>query len=686
MFCRVNKMFFYLFLRFFLNLSLLLLFLLCSCVLCGYVCAESPEQQTDAVLFFFSGTQEVRTTFVNDSKRQVFLESLWSPSLVSADGVVVAFSAAFFTLNKFDSGVVAKYIWTEESSWVRDITMTRGNNLITQMVVPREEKLDNTYYSRTPIAVTKGNKIYLLVLNHKTMTCHACIENNYDFELELMVGEIQLTGDTEAAKNTIEWEKNENMSILMTQELKNKSLNVPLFDVTRSSFLTDDGTIGFYLRVKRGNKWGSAIMYAKETLNGMTWDWSYVDVPDNCLYNYFYFWKGQLNLLPILCSGDRRDVRASADMGKTWTNSDGVFLRLFNNSDDAGDFTTVTIGNKTILLFTQEINDGFDIRGNKLNMWFFDGARIYNVGPIIKNYAEIAHGGSLLYINDVLLSLYYVEDNFQRGVFFADHKDKVQLIKSVLNAWSRTDAYLLQLCNVSTTQAISFSQSTCVTPIPIDGLIGFLSNATNEDNTRWRDEYLYVDASVKEGTKVEGGFTFDTPGSGAKWSVGSHWREKKYNFGKHGLTIVATVTLHDVVHNDCVPLLTVGRVNYGANERQGLFFCRDKKWKVVLSRNYNASVVNEGETNKSYSVALVLLSNCSSLLVYVDGALLLRVPSGSSLVKGISCDVENIFIGGYDNNNNGGVGNLTAADRLTVTNVFLYNRQLGDAEINALRV
>ncbi|RNC57439.1 trans-sialidase, partial [Trypanosoma cruzi] len=118
----------------------------------------------------------------------------------------------------------------------------------------------------------------------------------------------------------------------------------------------------------------------------------------------------------------------------------------------------------------------------------------------------------------------------------------------------------------------------------------FLSG--NFSDTTWRDEYLGVNATVKENdvggkkaTLHEGGVTFQ--GAWAQWPVGSQGENQLYYFANHNFTLVATVSVHEVPEGD-TPISVIGMkmkdngktvllgLSYNNKETKWILLCGEK--------------------------------------------------------------------------------------------------------------
>lgn len=358
-------------------------------------------------------------------------------------------------------------------------------------------------------------------------------------------------------------------------------------------------------------------------------------------------------------------------MGATWTEAVGPFSRLWDGLQKNDGLTTATIGNKTVLLSTHLREKKRHTKWEyEIRLRLADGNRVHDLGPIVTDANLVASSG-LVYANGELFLLHKGGTMTSRSIFFTRLDDKLESIRSVLRTWAENDAYLLKPRNaVTAPQGASSDSTPCPAPVPTDGLVGFLSSKGS--STCWRDEYHYVNATVRNGTRVGNGFRFSLGGAGARWPVGQEHLGVRYNFSRYGFAVAATVTIHEVPVGDR-PLLTVGGA--GGRRRLGLWYDRDGQWKVMSEGDREATQAGDWATNRVYEVAFMLRNG--RFFAHVDG----KPVGGLSYVPAPGeelSSIKDILIGGY--------GDDSAKDtvsHVTVTNVLLYNRPLNDTELEA---
>lgn len=658
----------------------LFFYLLLACHMCGVVyCGGGGGNSTQSktVDLFVPGKTKV-TYHLDDEKVELGVNYLYSPFFVDIDGVIVVLAEAQCGVrHKKNTCVVAKYVTANGTNWANnDVIENNGGDWETQLFT--KEKNENLYYFQhsRPIGVLKGDDIYLLVLNYNLSTNESHINEaaNKSWSLELVVGEV--THDkSQATGISIEWETLEDFSATLNEQFSNESLSLAPPHNYSFALVSENGTLVFVVGANKENKNVSAFIYLKGKGDKRELNMSYAEITDD--YNSpfsLFFWSEKLIMIPTHTGKDGESkVRKSLDMGKTWTYEFEPKVHLWNNLQDKNDFIIATVKNKNLLLFTQQksVKTSAD-KKQEVSLWFMDGSRVYEVGHIFSYDNRLIFSG-LLYGNDKLFFFLQQEEfngenyNGSTRLFLITLEDKLEKIKNLLNEWDKTQKKLTQPC----------TEILCVTPMPINGLVSYLSNNTGGDV--WRDEYLSVDAVVQNGKKVHNGFRFRGPGAGAEWPVSLRGYDKKYDFARFGLTVVARVAVHKIPSDDR-PLLTVADLDE-SHQRLGLWYSKGKKWKLKLKKGGEAhtdswSSYHTWEKNKAYRVALVIHKGI--IAGYIEGndmGAVLRVSSSEKRLF----DPEKIFIGEY-----GYSAPDTTDAHVTVTDVILYNRPLSAKELEAL--
>ncbi|EKF32715.1 trans-sialidase, putative, partial [Trypanosoma cruzi marinkellei] len=331
--------------------------------------------------------------------------------------------------------------------------------------------------------------------------------------------------------------------------------------------------------------------------------------------------------------------------------------------------------------------------------------RIYDVGPISAENENVA-ASTLLYAADKTSSLkelrevkgklycsYEVAAEGGRyNVAFVDLTEKLEEMRKVLAAWKEKDAYIVK--EYSCGNEMDTWPLRCDDSDLTKGLVGFLSN-TSTGNT-WSDEYLCVNATVKNGEPVaEGGLTFKGPGAGAEWPVGKKGQNVPYHFANERFTLVATVSIHEVPKENSSPIPLMG-VKLSETDSKlvfGLSYTHDKKWRVAFNGSFRVPSrrVFEWKPNTKYHLALRMGSD-GGLMVYVDGETIydsefdyrregdedkneLFDEKLRRLMR--SHSISHMYIGGDSER---------ASDNIhvTVSNVLLYSRSFSNAKLTAL--
>lgn len=629
-------------------LSLLLLLMVAFYITCGPVHANNSTQ-LNSVYVFVPRETSVPWRADNVVRYKVVLE-FDMPSIVAADGVMVVLARVFYDDIERYSDIVASSLETGETDWVRRATANNGANWKSELAT-RGVRGRAGYLLRNHAAVIKNSKIYLL----STYTSYG--GGGYS-AFRISVGEIKDSNTTQRRNTTIEWKQFNTESTVFTRHFKMHAKTNPSGDYL-NGFLLDDGTIVYVLESRNNeNENVPAVVYSRGPRHESGLVLSYVGTVGE--RSSFFPWKGKLIKITE-CPGETQKMLESGSYGRTWRNAVGPLSRLWDNLRGKQYFITTAIENKTLLLSAQVRQLGTDAeKREETILWFTDGNRVHNVGPAYFGPDTVVFHG-LVYTNGELFSL-HKDNSGTRGVLFTHLKDKLDKIKFVLSAWEKTDGFVLQLCD-GTGEFNVF----CTT----DGLVGFLSNNTNEDATSWHDEYLFANATVIGGIRVENGFTFNEVGAGAKWRIATEGCDKQYNFLTHGLTVMATVTINHVPENDA-PLLTVGSGVNDGGMRTGLWYSKNQEWKLMCDGDNEMESGLSWVPNKTYHLSLVLHNNktitAQIRFGHVKHSLTHILAHGENFP-----DVESIFIGGY-NEERDTTGR--AVSHVTVTNVFLYNRPL----------
>ncbi|EKG00339.1 trans-sialidase, putative, partial [Trypanosoma cruzi] len=286
-----------------------------------------------------------------------------------------------------------------------------------------------------------------------------------------------------------------------------------------------------------------------------------------------------------------------------------------------------------------------------------------------------------------LIALYEKKDDEGKpspGMVSVPLTAQLQRVKEVLATWKKADDLVSKLCPSSAEKEGS-PDNACSAVKVTDGLVGFLSGNFSENT--WRDEYLGVNATVKnneggkKATKTSDGVKFT--GAWAEWPVGSQGENQLYHFANYNFTLVATVSIHGAPQEEGSPISLMGvKVSDDKNSvLLGLSYEKEKKkWRFLCGDGQNKEHSRTGEEETTHQVVL-MLQNGTHGSAYVDGE---RVGGDVSCELKVteSNEISHFYIGG-DGNSAGGVSAVQDVS-VTVSNVLLYNRPLDDSEITAL--
>ncbi|EKG02278.1 trans-sialidase, putative [Trypanosoma cruzi] len=388
----------------------------------------------------------------------------------------------------------------------------------------------------------------------------------------------------------------------------------------------------------------------------------------------------------IDCVNDQR-VYDSRDMGTTWTEAIGTLPGVWVNSqsEDYWDASphvdaliTATIEGRKVMLYTQRRYASGE-NANLLYLWVTDSNRTFSVGPIgMDNAGKEELAGSLLYSDGYLHLLQRRANDKGSVISLARLTEELSTIKSVLSTWSRKDVFFSSLS------------------IPTAGLVAVLSDAANSDT--WNDEYLCLNAKVNKAVKVADGFQLTEPESRVMWPVNIRDDNVRHVSLSHDFTLVASVTIEEVPSEDS-PLLTTESFDAGPEYIMRLSYTADNKWETMF-KGETTTRGGTWEAGKEYQVVLMLQGNKAS--VYIDGESLGEEESLSTDERPL--DVADFCFGACDIGDDGvnddeeeepspeepspeesSPKEIGKKPRVTVTNVFLYNRPLNFTELTAIK-
>ncbi|RNF03600.1 putative trans-sialidase [Trypanosoma cruzi] len=441
----------------------------------------------------------------------------------------------------------------------------------------------------------------------------------------------------------------------------------------------------------------SLIIYSsKEVTN---WNLSKGASEGGCSVPSVVEWKDKLMMMTA-CDDGRRRVYEIGDKGDSWTEALGTLSRVWGNRKGnekavGSGFTTAKIGDgvddnkKNVMLVTLPVySNEKGKKKSELRLWLTDNTHIVDIGPVSREDDEDVAASALLYKsgnnNEELIALYEKKGAGaipSLGMVSVRLTEQLQRVKEVLTTWKEVNGIVSKLCPSENAKESPLSETACSPTFKItEGLVGFLSG--NFSDGTWRDEYLGVNATVTKeeaAEKKDNGVKFT--GAWAEWPVGKQGENQLYHFANYNFTLVATVSIHNVPkEGTTIPLIGV-KINDGGNNPVllGLSYNRERKWQVLCSGQTTTEHSSTWEPQTQYQVAIVL-QNEKQGSAYVDGK---SVGDESCVLKiADSKEISHFYIGG-DGGNAENTGSREGVS-VTVTNVLLYNRLLGDTELTAL--
>ncbi|EAN82288.1 trans-sialidase, putative [Trypanosoma cruzi] len=646
--------------------------LLLVTTMCCATCRATPAKENDGNsdlrgvqelqwvdLFVPQTTQVLPKKGTGSSGRDSFV----SPSLVSAGGVIAAFAegrmmAEYGTndvpIKHFSSEVVAEYI-DSAWEWPTLVEKVKKDTWKPQTVLGKAGGKESLDVVRHPTTTMKDNRVFLLVGSTALSPVNGSWKEG-SLELKLVVGEVTKPSADSEPSEWIKW--GEVQSPVQRTTLAAQGRKLTEFIASGGSgVLMEDGTIVFSLMAMNEKNDGvySMIIYSKD--NGSTWSLSNSVSPAKCGSPRITEWEGSL-LMIVDCENGQR-VYESRDMGTAWTEATGILPGVWakpqpedskNLSLHVEALITAIIAERKVMLYIQRGYASVEKRERALYLWVTDNNRSFYFGPVgIDTAVRWEFTSSLLYSGGNL-HLLQRRDNDKGGVISLSRlTEELKEIESVLSTWSQKDVFFSNLS------------------IPTAGLVAVLSNASVSDGT-WNDEYLCLNATVTNATKVEDGFQLTEPDSGVMWPANTRGDNVRHVFLSHNLTLVASVTI-EVAPSNNTPLLgaTLGDANSPLT--MGILYTADKKWVTM----FNDKTTESGtwESGKEYQVALMLQGNKAS--VYIDGQSLGEEETLLTAERPLELAV--FCFGACEIHNS----------PVTVKNVFLYNRPLNSTEMTAIK-
>ncbi|KAF8285035.1 putative trans-sialidase, Group II, partial [Trypanosoma cruzi] len=644
-------------------LLLLVVTMCCSGEASNAVTSNSGNVQLPhTVDLFVAHTTQVLPKKKNDS---VWRDSFISPSLVSAGGVIAAFAEGqVYTVNagrqreKTSSDVVAEYIdatWDWSTLVGKVSESTWKANTVLGPTDETDKRADFFYY---PTTTTKGNKVFLLVgsLYKYQRTDGNWTYSGFKRRLELVVGDVRGPTSSEPTER-IKWGQIRsllNESTIAAHEGKWTGF----IAAGGSGVLMEDGTLVFPLMAKSGNgDVYSMIIYSKD--DGSNWVLSKGASPAKCETPRITEWDGSL-LMIVNCKNGQR-VYESRDMGTTWTVAAGTLpgvwaspgLYFWDLSLRVEALITATIEEREVMLYIQRGDSSGEKREKALYLWVTDNNRSFHFGQVSMEDAVWGEFASSLMYSDGNLHLLQQRGDYESSFMSLSRlTEELSTIKSVLKTWAQKDAFFSKLS------------------IPTAGLVAALSDVASGDT--WYDEYLCLNATVRNATKVKYGFQLTEYNSGVMWPVNTRVNNVRHISLSHNFTLVASVIIEEAPSNN-TPLLTATLANNNSNHTMGLPYTADNKWGKMFEDNTKTRS-STWEPKKEHQVALMLQGN--KISVHIDGRSLGE--EKVSLKSETPLETLEFCFGVCGEN----AGQKTKA---TVKNVFLYNRPLNSTEMRAIK-
>ncbi|PWU88835.1 putative trans-sialidase, Group VI [Trypanosoma cruzi] len=468
-----------------------------------------------------------------------------------------------------------------------------------------------------------------------------------------------------------------------------------------------DGTLVFPVegtkkkdKTEEDGKTVSLILYSSGT---ESWTLSKGMSVDGCSNPSVVEWEKDKLMMMTACDDGRRRVYESADKGNTWTEALGTLSRVWGNKQEGegkavgSGFITATFGDeqKNVMLVTLPVYaKEKENKKGELHLWLTDNTHIADIGPVSGD--DDAAASALLYKSarsgtdeekkEELIALY--EKKRKVGDEKPSHSlwsvlltEQLQRVKDVLATWKKVDERVSELCSSGNAVQARSTDSACSTKITA-GLVGFLSG--NFSDGTWKDEYLGVNATVKEGASAEtvgssDGVKFTGRGAWAEWPVSCQGDNQLYHFANYKFTLVATVSIDGEPTEGNIPLMGA-KVNEGDDKTVllGLSYNKEKKWILLCGDGNKMEHSSHWEPGKAHQVAIVL-QNGNQGTAYVDGQ---RVGEPCKLENTNSKGISHFYTGG----DGGNTENTESQEgfSVTVSNVLLYNRPLDDDEIAGL--
>ncbi|PBJ77818.1 trans-sialidase [Trypanosoma cruzi cruzi] len=631
---------------------------------------EGPQR----VDLFVPQTTQVLSKEGTDSGRR---DSFDSPSLISAGGVIAAFAEGHINAKnshtgstKLSSDVVAKYI-DSAREWPTLVEKVKEEEWRAHTVLGKAEGKEGLDVVLRPTTTIKDNKVFLLAGG----TALSDVNGSWKkvrFELKLVVGEVTNATGGEPSER-IKWGDPKPLP----KPISSDSHKVKLTECIASGgagVVMEDGIIVFSLMAKNeAEDVYSMIIYSKD--NGSNWAFPEGMSPAKCLNPRVTEWEGSL-LMIVDCENGQR-VYESRDMGTAWTEAIGTLPGVWVNSQSK-DYSngglhvealiTATIEGRKVMLYTQRGHALGKERATALYLWVTDNNRSFSLGPVgMYNAGKEEVASSLLYSGGNLHLLQRRGSGEGSAISLSRLTEELKEIESVLRTWSQKDIFFSSLS------------------IPTAGLVAVFSNASASDDT-WNDEYLCLNATVRNAVKVKDGFQLTESNSRVMWPVNIPDDKVRNVSLSHNFTVVASVTIEEAPNNN-TPLLYAALGDAWPPYIMRLSYTADNKWETMFEgKNTTTTEGSAWEPRKEHQLALMLQGNKAS--AYIDGKSLGEgeVPlTGETPLALFGFCFGACEIGDGVDEEESSPEEIGKKPRVTVTNVFLYNRPLNSTEMTAIK-
>ncbi|PWU97447.1 putative trans-sialidase [Trypanosoma cruzi] len=560
-----------------------------------------------------------------------------------------------------------------------------------------------------PTTVVKGNDIYMLVGKYSRRDATDQEDRGAE-DCGLLLVKGKAGGES---SDSIIWGDTAGVPCVSTVE-KEKVGSTRLIGGGGSGVKMHDDALVFPVEGKKKEKGESndektvsLLIYTSED-NAASWKLSKGMSDGGCGDPSVVEWgeKDKKLMMMTACDDGRRRVYESGDKGDSWTEALGTLSRVWSNKHEGNEkgvgsgFITAKIGdgddegnNRNVMLVTLPVYAKENGEKGELHLWLTDNTHIVGIGSVSGD-DEDAAASALLYKSgeaneEELIALYEKkktgDEKPSPGMVSVRLTEQLKRVKDVLTTWKKVDERVSKLCPTSIAEEDTPTANACSTDKITDGLVGFLSGNFSENT--WKDEYLGVNATVNNN---EGAATVATEnrdgvrftGAWAEWPVGRQGENQLYHFANYNFTLVATVSIHGVLEESSpIPLIGV-KMNDGDRNPVllGLSYDSQNKWQVLCSGGENKDLSNTWEPETQYQVAIVL-QNGTQGSAYVDGQRVCESVQ-SNFENAESKGISHFYIGG-DGGNAESTGDQEGVS-VTVSNVLLYNRPLGDTELIAL--